>query len=235
MNIHTFNLYGFYRSKEWENLRQIIRLERVNENGQNICEHCGQPIIKAYDCIAHHKRELTEANFRDVNISLNPDNIALVHHACHNAIHEKTGYKAPKVFIVWGSPLSGKTSYVQSVARYGDIILDIDKLWAAISGRPEYEKPNRIRENVFALRDTMLTMIEQRRGYWQTAYVVGGYALPSERERLANRLNAECIYIDTSKEECFQRLADCRDGRKKNEWERYISEWWETFERFRVE
>ena len=226
------NLSAFYRSKEWENLRQIIRLSRVDENGQNLCEHCGKPIVKAYDCIAHHKVELTEGNFRDTSISLNPDNIALVHHLCHNAIHEKTGYKVPKVYIVWGSPLSGKSTYVQSVAKYGDIILDMDKLWCAISGRPEYEKPNRIRENVFALRDYILSMIEQRRGFWQTAYVVGGYALPSERERLANRLNAECVFIDTTKEECLLRLAECHDGRKSAEWEKYISDWWETYERF---
>lgn len=228
------SLSEFYRTKEWETFREIVRGERLNEKGLHICEHCGLPIVKAYDCIAHHKIELTEGNFRDVTISLNPDNIALVHHACHNAMHEKTGYKVPKVYIVWGSPLSGKSSYVDSVCKYGDFLLDIDRLWAAVSGRPEYEKPNRIKENVFALRDASLTMIEQRRGYWQTAYVVGGYALPSERERLAKRLNAECIFIDTPKEECYQRLEDCRDRRKKSEWEKYIAEWWDTYERFRA-
>ena len=226
------SLSSFYRSREWERLRQILRLERVNGDGQIICEHCGQPIVMAYDCIAHHKTELTDANYRDAAISLNPDNIALVHHACHNAIHNKTGYKTPKVYIVWGSPMSGKSTYVGSDAKYGDLILDIDKLWQAVSGRPEYDKPNRIRENVLALRDAMLTMIEQRRGFWQTAYVIGGYALPSERERLANRLSAECIFIDTSKDVCLRRLAESHDGRKKSEWEKYIADWWETYERF---
>lgn len=225
-------LADFYRSKEWKQFRRILVLERANEQGDVICAHCGLPIIKDYDCIAHHKTELTEINYRDPAIALNPDNIDLVHHKCHNAIHEKTGYKQPKVYIVWGSPLSGKSTYVQSVAKYGDLVLDIDKLWAAVSGRPEYEKPNRIKENVFAMRDQLLTMIAQRRGYWQTAYVIGGYALPNERERLAERLSAECIHIDTSMQECMDRLAVCEDGRKKAEWEKYISDWWETFERF---
>ena len=226
------SLSDFYRSSEWEKLRQIIRLERLNAEGLTICEFCGQPIVKAYDCIAHHKTELTESNYRDASISLNPDNIMLVHHSCHNAIHDKVGYTAPKVYIVWGSPMSGKTTYVKGVAKYGDIILDIDKLWSAISGRAEYEKPNRIKENVFALRDLTLQMIEQRRGYWKTAYAIGGYALPSERERLANRLNAELIYIESTKEECLHRLSVCGDGRKYSEWEKYISDWWETHERF---
>lgn len=225
-------LADFYRSKEWERLRKIIVLERANEQGGVICAHCGKPIIKDYDCIAHHVIELTEINYRDASISLNPENIVLVHHKCHNDIHDKAGYKQPKVYIVWGSPLSGKSTYVDSVAKYGDIRLDIDELWHALSGRPKYEKPNRLKENVFALRDQLLTMIAQRRGYWQTAYIIGGYALPNERERLAERLGAECIHIDTSREECIARLEACADGRKKSEWEKYIADWWDTYERF---
>lgn len=224
-------LADFYRSKEWEKFRLIVILQRTNSAGEVICAHCGKPIVKQYDCIAHHKQELTELNYRDPLIALNPENIDLVHHKCHNEIHEKTGYKQPKVYIVWGSPLSGKSSYVERVAKYGDLILDIDKLWQAVSGRAMYEKPNRLKDNVFALRDQMLTMIQQRRGYWQTAYIVGGYALPSERERLAERLGAECVHIDTTQEECLARLALCKD-RKQSEWEKYITDWWATFERY---
>lgn len=225
-------LADFYRSKEWEKLRGILLLERIDGSGNIICAHCGKPIVKAYDCIAHHIVELTETNYNDVTIALNPENIQLVHHKCHNAIHNKTGYKQPKVYIVWGSPMSGKTSYVSEVAKYGDLILDIDKLWAAVSGCSEYEKPNRIKENVFALRDLMLQMIAERKGYWHTAYVIGGYALPSERERTALRLGAECIYIESTKEECMLRLEQCADGRKKSEWEKYINDWWVMHNRF---
>lgn len=225
-------LADFYRSDEWETLRGILMLQRVDEKGQIICAHCGDPIVKKYDCIGHHIIELTETNYRDASISLNPDNIALVHHKCHNEIHDKAGYKQPKVYIVWGSPLSGKSTYVAEVAKYGDLILDIDNLWQAVSGRPRYEKPNRLKEVVFPMRDQLLAMIAQRRGYWQTAYIIGGYALPSERERLAERLGAECIHIDTSQAECMARLAACNDGRKKSEWEMHINDWWATYERF---
>ena len=225
-------LSDFYSSKEWETLRSILMQQRVNAEGFLICAHCGKPIIKKYDCIGHHVVELTESKYRDTSISLNPDNIALVHHKCHNEIHEKNGYKQKKVYIIWGSPLSGKNTYVQGVAKYGDLILDIDNLWQAVSGRPRYEKPNRIKENVFQLHRQALDMIAHRMGYWTTAYIIGGYALPSERERLAQRLGAECIHIDTTKEECMARLAACTDGRKKSEWEKYISDWWYTFERF---
>jgi len=225
-------LADFYRSKEWERLREIIRLERADQDGDIFCAHCGKRIVKAYDCIAHHKVELTEANYLDAAIALNPENIDLVHHACHNAIHEKTGYKQPKVYLIWGPPLSGKNTYVQQVAKRGDFIVDMDNIWEAVSGRPRYDKPNRIKENVFALRDLMLDMIATRRGYWQTAYIIGGYALPNERERIAQRVGAECIYIETTKDECLARLASNADGRNRAAWEKYINDWWETFDRF---
>ena len=74
----------FYRCKEWENLLRVLKLERVNEAGELICEHCGKPITRAYDAIGHHKEELTPENVNDANVSLNPANIAFVHHKCHN-------------------------------------------------------------------------------------------------------------------------------------------------------
>lgn len=227
-------LADFYHSKAWEKFRAIVILERADEHGDIICAHCGKPILKPYDCIAHHKVELTESNYQDATIALNPDNIDLVHHRCHNLIHEKTGFKQAKVYIVWGAPLSGKTSYVEGVAKRGDLILDMDSLWQAVSGRPRYEKPNRLKEVVFGMRDQLLTMVEQRRGYWATAYILGGYALPNERERLAERLGAECIHIDTTREECHDRLDRCGDGRRKSEWSVYIDDWFDTFERYNL-
>ena len=228
-------LADFYRSKEWEQLRRQLMLQRLDHEGNIICAHCRRPIFKKYDCIGHHVIELTETNYKDTSISLNPDNIVLVHHKCHNQIHDKRGgFKQKKVYIVWGAPLSGKNTYVQSVAKYGDLIVDIDNLWEALSGRPRYDKPNRIKTNVFELHNQLLTMIAQRAGQWNAAYIIGGYALPIKREQLAKRLGAECIFIDTTREECEARLDACPDGRNKKEWSGYIADWWETHERFYI-
>ena len=74
-----FTLKTFYRSKEWENLLQVLKLERVDENENLLCEYCHQPMINKYDIIGHHIKELTEVNVNDYTISLNPDNIMLIH------------------------------------------------------------------------------------------------------------------------------------------------------------
>ena len=104
------SLCNFYRSDKWVDLLKVIKLERLDARGNIICEHCGKPIIHKYDCIGHHKIHLTEENYLDHSISLNPDNIALVHHRCHNIIHNKLPYSGRQVFLVYGSPLAGKSS-----------------------------------------------------------------------------------------------------------------------------
>ena len=78
-----------------------------------ICGHCNKAIVSKYDCIGHHITHLTKENVNDYNISLNPDNVILVHHKCHNQIHNRfNGYKKKRVFLVYGAPCSGKSTWV---------------------------------------------------------------------------------------------------------------------------
>lgn len=218
------SLYNFYRSREWTDFRQIIISDRL-VNGFTICEHCGKPIVRAYDLILHHKIHLTEDNYIDASISLNPDNIQIVHHKCHNLIHNKLAYSCRQVYIVHGSPLSGKTSYVESVLSEGDLIIDIDNIWQCVSGQSRYIKPNRLKSVVFSVRDNLLESVKYRRGKWLNAYIVGGYPYEAERERLADTLGARLIHIDTDKDTCIKRLYECED-RDINEWTKYINEYW---------
>ena len=155
------SLYNFYRSREWTDFRQIVISQRL-VNGFTICEHCGKPIVRAYDLILHHKIHLTEENYIDASISLNPDNIQLVHHKCHNLIHNKLAYSCRQVYIVHGSPLSGKTSYVESVLSEGDLIIDIDNIWQCVSGQSRYVKPNRLKSVVFNVRDNKKSIHTER-------------------------------------------------------------------------
>lgn len=222
-------LSSFYKSRDWVNLMQVIRLERVNSEGQLICEYCGKPIIAKYDCIGHHKIELTEANVDDANIALNPDNIMLVHHRCHNKIHNKLSY-SQHVYLVYGSPLSGKNTFVKDNMDVGDCIVDIDNIWQSISGCDRYIKPNRLRSCVFNIRNHMIDMVRMRQGKWLNAWIIGGYPLISERERLCKALGAREIFIDTPREKCIERLHANPEGRDILEWEKYIAEWWERYD-----
>lgn len=219
-----FTLSNFYKSTQWENLLEQLKLERVNEDGKLICEHCGKPIVKKYDCIGHHKIELTDANVNRYDVSLNPDNIALIHHRCHNLIHERfEGNKAKRVYIVYGSPCSGKSTWVNDVATKDDIVLDMDKIWECVSVCDKYHKPNRLKSNVFGIRDCLLDQIRTRTGQWRTAYVIGTYPLLMDRVRLSDRLGAELIYIECDKQTCLDRCVN-------DEWKQYVNEWFEMYQ-----
>ena len=221
MDLILYNLTTFYRSKEWETLRSVLRLERVDNNGDIICEHCGKPITKAYDCIAHHKEPLTERNVNNPDIALNPDNIALLHHSCHNAIHNRFGSWQRHIYIVYGSPCAGKSTWVDSVATKDDLIIDIDRIYQAMNNG----RGSRLYNNVMAIYRAMLDMVKTRNGQWTNAFIVRGFPLRGERERLAQQLDGELILIDTDKTICFE-----RSYLKGPEYYKHVEEWWAKYQ-----
>lgn len=224
-----WTLNDFYRSREWEAFREVVIAERVREDGLIYDEITGEPIVRKYDIILHHKTHLTEENVNDRSISLNPDNIQIVSHRTHNRIHEKLGYSRKEIFLVYGPPLAGKTSYTKSVALPGDLIVDLDSIWECISGQPRYIKPGRLRAVAFGVRDYLLDALKVRNGKWQTAYILGGYPLTSERERILTTYGARPVGIIPTQEECLRRLQESGDGRDKDEWAGYIREWFRRY------
>ena len=223
-----FTLSSFYRSKEWEGLLKQLRIERLNDEGQIICEYCGKPITKAYDMIGHHKEALTDFNVNDFSVSLNPENISFVHHRCHNYIHNKLGYVAREVFLVYGAPLSGKTSWVNDNMNAGDLVIDMDSIWQCISGCNRYVKPNRLKSVAFKVRDSLLEAVKYRYGKWNNAYIIGGYPLRSERERLCKELGAREVFIQCERDECVERLNNS-DRSLMREYVQYIDDWFAKY------
>jgi hypothetical protein len=183
--------------------------------------------IELKNLIPHHTVELTDDNVDDPTVSLNPELIEVICFNCHNKEHRRFGY-SKKVYIVWGSPLSGKNTLVRQLIQYGDIVLDVDALWQAVTFQPGYIKPSNVRFNIFALRDNLLDQIKTRYGQWCDAYVIGGYPDKYERERLAQTLGAELIYCESTKEECIARL---ETSSRLESWREYIEGWWEKYER----
>ena len=223
-----YTLDNFYQSKTWIKFYTALRMERLDADGNLICWHCGKPIVNKYDAIAHHTLFLNEQNVNDFTVSLNPELVQFVHHRCHNQIHNKLGYRKQEVFLVYGSPMAGKTTFVQNNMCIGDLILDMDLIWESVTGSSRYIKPACLNSVVFGIRDYLMDCIRVHRGKWQNAYIVGGYPLISERERLCRMLGAREIYIDTPREECLQRLENDPE-RDHDEWEKYIEAWWERY------
>lgn len=227
----------FYKSKEWEAFRKVIIAERTDADGYIKCAICNKPILKKYDLIIHHKQELSDANVNDAMIALNPDNVECVHFRCHNQIHNRfteghdSTYKAVKkhVHIVYGSPCSGKSTWVHENAAADDLIVDMDSIWQMISINDRYQKPASLKSVVFDMRDAMYDIIKYRHGKWHDAFVITGGALKGDRDRLVQRIGADdLIYIDTPKDECIKRCINRND--QPEDWIRFINEWFDSFQ-----
>lgn len=225
----------FYKTKKWETFRKIIIDQRTGSDGFVRCAECGKPIIKPYDLIVHHVEELDDVKANDANIALNPDNVVCVHFRCHNKIHERFGYNRPgdkkqqprKVYIVYGPPCSGKTTWVNAVVGKGDLIVDIDNLWQAVTNKDRYCKPKELNSIVLGLRDKLYDDIKYRAGKWTNAYVIASVPTVGDRERLVKRVSAdECILIDETKEVCLDRA----DGERPMAYIQYIVDWFNKFQ-----
>ena len=223
-------LQAFYSSKEWEQFRQVIIAQRMRADGFVYDEITGKPIVKAYDIILHHKIPLTLDNVNDATISLNPDNIQIVSFITHNKIHARFGSWTRHIYLVHGSPLAGKKTFVKERAEIHDLIIDIDKIYACISNNPLYIKSERLYDNMKAVQMALLDTVKYKRGKWVNAFIIGSYPYKGERERICAEYGAEDIHIECTRELALERLASVQDGRDIREYTKYINTYFDRIQ-----
>ena len=214
------SLKAFYNSDEWK----VRRLQQLDGHDY-ACEECGATAEEV-----HHIVFLTIENVNDYNISLNPSNLKCLCHRCHNIAHNRwlpsKRIEDQKVFLIWGSPLSGKTTYVKDHMLFGDLVIDVDNIWESISFQDKYIHPESLLKNMYTVRNALLDDVKVRKGDWNNAWVIGGFADKYRRIKTIKELGAEPIYIDSSKEECINRISE-----RPKEFINYINKWWEEVER----
>ena len=71
----------FYASARWRKCRASYLSEHP------ICERCEKVGIVSVAEHVHHKMELTLENYKDPEVTLNPDNLEALCFKCHNAEH----------------------------------------------------------------------------------------------------------------------------------------------------
>ena len=221
-------LQVFYASQAW----QAFRMRLIAERG-TCCQHCGGLIAKASDITLHHIQELTLENYKDTCLSLNPDNILIIHKECHNKLHRR--YKDPNsyerhVYLVYGPPLAGKGTFVLDRMERGDLVVDMDQLYRALSLLDLYDKPDSLLPNVRGVRNVLLDQIKTRYGRWTNAWIIGGFAEKYRREKTAADIGAELIFCDVREEECLRRLeTDPARQERQEEWTGYIRKWFAEY------
>lgn len=242
---HYDNTAQFYKGQDWANCKAQVTAERVKADGCLYCELCGKAIVKNFNpnernnkgaIVYHHKTYLTNQNVNDATISINPNNIMILHWQCHNEIHGRfvgnNTQPEKKVYIITGASCSGKSTYVKERVQAGDLVLDIDDLWEMISGQSRYIKPNQLKPIVFNLRQQLKDNIARGVGTWRNAYIIESLPYATDRKREVERYkahNVELITMDATREECLQRLHYNPNGRDIKTYEQYINDYYDNY------
>jgi hypothetical protein len=133
------------------------------------------------------------------------------------------------VTLVCGPPGSGKTTFVLERKQWGDLIVDLDALYQALSGLPAYEKPDVLLPFVFAARDAVVARLGSAHGV-RHAWVITSGADGADRRDLAASLNADVVLLEVAPSECLRRIAqDDRRATKWELWEPIVMHWWDRF------
>lgn len=131
---------------------------------------------------------------------------------------------APQMTVVCGAPGSGKTTWVRSQMRRGELVVDVDHLFAGLTMRPLYDKPESLIGAVLSVRDHV---IENLRPAWVTS------SDPSAEYRagMRERYGARVVVVETPAETCVERIrADARRD-EGTDWEGLVMGWWGSYER----
>lgn len=245
---------SFYNSRAWIDTRDAYIAERTSIDG-GICESCRENVGEEL----HHIEPLTPANISDYDICLDPANLKWLCKDCHFKAHrelilkqfdearerrrnskvltdgcyiDENGFlvKAQRV-IVWGSPASGKSTYVRSNMYPGDLVIDVDALKQALSYQTRDSAIENLIPIVLMTRDYLYQLIENNVPDCRTVWVIGCLPKRKEREELAQRLNAELVFMEVDYHECIRRAGDDHGRENKALQRALIDRFFEQLER----
>lgn len=128
------------------------------------------------------------------------------------------------IYLIYGAPCSGKSTYISEHAKRGDLICDVDLIYAAISGEDPHDADLYVHEIALMLQRELLDIIRERKGEWNDAYVTSTANTPEKVSKLAEQIKAdECILMNTPYEICMNRAKS-----RPPYFQLLIQEWYET-------
>lgn len=129
-----------------------------------------------------------------------------------------------RVTLVYGPPASGKTTYVNSVRKVGDLVWDFDAVLQVTTGFSPHYREAQPHPLVMALRDSFIRwMIGNKET--ADAWIIESAPTRLERERRRQQLGCSFVLLIADAEECKRRAAERGPG-----WDQTIDQWFSRYE-----
>lgn len=201
-----------YKRTNWKRLR-LMHLRT-----QPMCAICGE-IGNEVDHVIPVSRGGTDAR----------ENLQTLCKRCHSrkTAAENGINKAALVTVVEGAPGSGKTTFVRENMDRGDVVVDFDAIYAALSFQPWYDRPEEVKHYVFVARDAVMKELAIKKD--TRAWVITSQPRYETVERMAANLAADIVSMHATATECKQRLAsDPRRNAHAEDWDMIVDSWFAT-------
>ena len=216
----------FYNSKEWQNVREGVLMR-----DKYLCVKCGAPAEEVHHKIHLSPDNINDPNItmnpsnlvslcKDCHMKIHREekvrraiqrNKMRVRHRITDErgifIDEDGQLKQRQVVIVYGAPRSGKTTYVLEHKDEHDIVIDLDAIITALGLSDKRYKDNNIMYLALDVRDFLYEKLANKDSNFdcKTVWIIGGLPKKKEREELAERLNAQLVYIPCTESEAERR------------------------------
>lgn len=209
---------------------QRLRLMYLRANP--LCLHCEEAGRVSAATDVDHIRAKRDGGTDDW------DNLQSLCHACHSrktAREKRRGRKRGKpvkTVLVCGPPGSGKTTYVNERKQWGDLVVDVDGLFVALTGGLDwYEKPAVLLPYVLDARDAVFDRLAQGDDELGRAWVITSEPDATKRQALARRLCGAVVVLAVSANECLRRISlDERRADKVDLWRSIVERWWSDYQ-----
>jgi len=134
------------------------------------------------------------------------------------------------VFIVWGSPASGKTTYVKNHMENGDMVIDLDLIKQSISMREKTGADDNLLSVALSIREHIYDLISKRDVNCNNVWVVSGLPRKEERDKLEYRLKAtKLIPIQATQQQCNDRALGDNERKDKAVQLELIDKWFKLY------
>lgn len=164
-------------------------------------------------------------------------NLQALCHECHSRKTQRetrrgrwTGDRMARVILVGGPPGAGKTRYVSEHMSTDDVVLDVDALAAALTGRPWYERTDAQLHLALDVREFLLLRLKQPVDVF-TAWVITSAASPEERADIAAQCGAvRAIMVMAPFDVCMARIRnDPRRSMDSAAWYTILDKWFRAY------